>query len=129
MGKQLTYGPLVDRLSELVNEEHVCGCDQDSCDINAAYSNGYALWAVYLFDSCGAASEEFCRLFKLLPKRRFKKESEAERKAFVKDVEHDQCPHCNAVVWHNGDHGDEIHCDSCGKTFEQTTETKGTGNE
>lgn len=111
------YGPIIDQLSELVNEEHVCGCDQASCDINAAYSNGFELWAIYLYDSCGAASDEFHRLFKQLPKRRFNKESEAERVAFIKAVAHDECPDCNAVIWHDGYHGETIHCDSCGTSF------------
>jgi hypothetical protein len=103
------YGQLLDRLSELVNEEHVSGCDCNSCDINAAYNNGFELWAIYLFDSCGAASDEFERLYKKLPKRRFNADAEREREKLVKTVEHAECANCNAVVWEYVEH-----CDSCG---------------
>lgn len=112
------YRALTDRLDELVNEEHTCGCGQDSCDINAAYEHGFTMWATYLFDSSGAASNEFRKLFKKLPKR-FEADAERERRLFIQSVEHDECPHCNAVVWHDGGHGDEIHCDSCARSFER----------
>lgn len=103
---------------ELVNDEHVCGCGQASCDINAAYENGFGLWAVYLFSNSGAASDEFMRLFKRLPKRRFNIESERERKAFVKNVEHLECMHCNAVVW------ESEFCDNCGNHVSKTKENE-----
>ncbi len=109
MSNRLSYSKLTDRLCELVNEEHVAGCGCNSCDINAAYENGYGLWAVYLFDSCGAASDEFQTLFEQLPKRRFNAEAERERKQLIKSVEHAQCANCNAVVWEHVEH-----CDSCG---------------
>lgn len=112
MGKR--YSRLVEHLSELLNEEHVCGCGQSSCDIDAAYSNGYGLWAFQLFQWSGAASEEFTRVLKRLPKR-YPADAERERKALVADVPHAECPHCNAVLW-DVEPG-PINCDSCAQTF------------
>lgn len=109
MGKK--YTETVERLEELLNDEHVCGCGQTSCDINASYEHGSTLWAVQLFDWTGASSPEFKKLMRKLPKR-FKADAEHERKIFVLDVEHYECPHCNAVNWGDGVES----CDSCGES-------------
>lgn len=107
---------IVSELENKLNNEHICGCDSDTCDINVAFENGYTLWALYLFDSCGAASDEFNELYAKLPKV-FYKHARAEADHMCDHVEHAQCPHCNAVVWHDGNHGSVIHCDSCARSF------------
>lgn len=117
----MKYSKLTDRLAELVESEHVCGCDSDTCEVNVSFRYGFALWAIYLFDSSGASSPQFNRLYRQLPKR-FLKDAEAERKMLVESVAHDWCPHCNAVVWHDGSHGDEIFCDSCARSFKRQNE-------
>lgn len=117
------YQRLIERLEELTDSEHVCGCDSSTCDISASWSAGHTLWSIYLFASSGAASDEFNALYRLLPKR-FKVDAERERKSFVKYVDHTECPHCNAITWdpqwvtNNG----LVWCGSCGNEF---TEEKG----
>lgn len=108
----------IEALNELLEEEHG-GCDQRTCDISTCMAHGYTLWAVYLFNSCGAASDEFNELYATLPKD-FYKHARKEADRFVDEVPHDPCPHCNAVVWDIEDDENEIHCDSCDKTFERT---------
>jgi hypothetical protein len=119
----LKYQKMTEALADLVNTDHCCGCDQDSCDISAAYSHGFSLWAIYLFDSSGAASDEFKSIFRKLPKR-FDKDAELERKEFINSVAHDACPECNAVIWHDGSHGETIHCDSCLNVFTPNKENE-----
>lgn len=108
------YAQTVEALEELYENEHGC-CDQNTCGMSTAWRFGHTLWSLYLFESCGAASGEFLKLYAQLPKR-FQADAERERKAFVEDVEHTECPHCNAVIWcpeevtNNG----LIYCDSCG---------------
>lgn len=110
------YKNLLVALEECLCEEHCSGCGQYTCDINASYDNGFVLWSIQLFDWSGAASKKFRKLYKMLPKR-FKADAERERKAFIEAVEHSACPYCNAVVWHDGTHGDLIFCDSCASEF------------
>lgn len=102
----------VRRLLSMLENEHICGCDSDGCDINVAFQHGYGLWAVYLFDSSGAASDEFTALYATLPKS-FYRAARAEADHMCDAIAHSTCPKCNAVTWHNDEHGDVIHCDSC----------------
>lgn len=120
----MTYKQLTHELTELLEVEHG-GCDQNTCDISSALRNGYALWALYLFDSCGASSDGFNSLYAKLPKR-FQRDAEAERKEFCESVEHTTCPDCNAVIWSPDEvtNGNRVYCDSCGKGHE-----KGVSNE
>lgn len=117
MGRK--YTELTDKLEELLNEEHCACCDSLTCDIDVCFDAGYTLWAIELFSGCGAASREFNKLYKQLPKR-FRADAEAARKAFCADTEHAQCPHCNAVTWHTEHFDGTIYCDSCGDSFEVT---------
>lgn len=125
MGKR--YKATIELLEELVNEEHCSGCDQLTCDIDVCFDDGYTLWAIQLFAWCGAASDEYMKLFKSLPKR-YAADAELERKAFVADTEHAECPHCNAVVWHTEYFCDMISCDSCDGDFAQVFEMKTGGS-
>lgn len=112
------YRDLIDRLVELYEAEHG-DCDQNTCGMQVAFRHGYGLWSVYLFDRCGAASDEFNELFAKLPAR-FNADAERERKAFVKEVEHTDCPHCNAVIWCPDEvtnHG-KVFCNSCAEEHE-----------
>lgn len=118
MGRK--YAELCEQLEQLVENEHVCGCGQDSCDINASFTHGFTLWSIVLFSSSGAASKEFETLFRKLPKR-FNADAERERKMFIETVAHDACPNCGAVVWHDDGHGSTIHCDNCAMGFDVET--------
>jgi hypothetical protein len=110
---------ILERLEELLHEEHCGACNDDlSCDISYAYEQGYTLWAMYLFDGCGAASEEFQRLYATLTgtKTRFKEFFKQARKEadHMCEQDHVECTDCNAVNW--GVHsGEEFHCGSCAR--------------
>lgn len=114
------YQATIEHLEAMLNDEHCSGCDQLTCDIDVCFDDGYRLWAIELFSHSGAASREFERLYKSLPKR-FKRDAELERKAFVADTEHAQCPHCNAVTWHTEYFEDVIGCESCANDFKKET--------
>lgn len=97
-----SYNRLINELSELVQSEHCEGCCDDTCDVNASFDSGYSLWAIYLFDSSGAASERFDLLmFRLISQhgKRFERAAERERAAFVAATPHIACVTCNAVTW------------------------------
>ncbi len=110
-----SYEKLTNELISMLESEHIYGCDQHSCDINAAHEHGYGLWAIHLFSGTGASSQEFDDAYDALVRdfgSEFKKDSEAERKHFVENVDHFQCDKCNAVNW---DLGSGLYdCDSCG---------------
>jgi hypothetical protein len=106
------------RLEELLQEEHG-GCDESTCDISTALRNGFSLWAIELFAGCGAASDEFIKIYGRLPKR-FQKDAELERAEMCETVSHADCPHCNAVSWDIEDvtqSDGSIWCGSCARTF------------
>ena len=113
-------GEKIGRLIELVHEEHVCECGQNSCSINASFANGYTLWSVFLFSESGAASEEFTETLGSLPQKEFERVAECEREAFVKNTSHAECPHCGAVSWdvESIEFNNKIHCDNCAKDFQ-----------
>jgi hypothetical protein len=111
---------IVDELIELLENEHIHGCDQSTCDINVAFNNGFGCWALYLFDSCGAASDEFTALYAKLPKS-FYNYARKEADQMCDEVSHADCPHCNAVVWELEQHGKTINCDSCVNDFDCET--------
>ena len=101
---------LITKLEKLLENEHIHGCDQNSCDINFAFQEGYTLWAIELFSGTAAASKNFERLYAQLSPN-FKKEAEAERKLMVKEP-HTECPHCNAVLWGDDEYD---YCNNCGE--------------
>lgn len=107
-----TYDETIERLSELLNNEHG-RCEQNTCAISKCMQHGYYLWAMHLFSGTGACSEEFGELYDSLPKRRFNAEAEAERAEFVKSVDSCNCPHCNAVLYEPEECG--YFCDNCAK--------------
>ena len=115
-----TKEEIFERLEELFEEEHG-GCDDMTCDMSAAWDHGYTQWALFLFDSCGAASDEFVKLYKKIDKPAFRNAAEKERKMFVEEVPHAQCPHCNAVTWDDSME-EKVHCGSCGKDFDTRRE-------
>ena len=115
---------LVDKLEALLQNEHTCGCDQSTCDVSQSYNFGYVLWALYLFDSSGAASDEFTALYAQLP-RSFYAAARREADEFCDSVEHFECRYCNAVIW--DPQWSEGHCESCGgvtKDWEERLEPK-----
>jgi len=121
------YQNIVEALEELLENEHICGCDQSTCDINVCFNDGFTLWAIELFSHTGAASDEFSALCAKLPKR-FKADAERERKAFVESTEYVECS-CNAHIYHPDEQcsDDTVHCDSCGASvpYVQTEVTNG----
>ncbi len=110
------YIDTINRLEGLLDDEHCSCCDSLTCDVDVCFDDGYTLWAIELFSGSGASSDEFNRLYSKLPKR-FRADSERERKLFVKDTEHAECPHCNAVTWHTEHFNGSIPCESYGKTY------------
>jgi hypothetical protein len=112
------YADTLQRLSELLQEEHG-GCDESTCDISCAMSHGFYTWGIELFAGCGASSDEFNRLYKKLPKKKFAKDAEAERVEMCK-IETSECPHCNAVTWepeHVTDAKGFVYCGSCARRY------------
>ena len=108
---------LAEKLIELLEKEHVDSCDSYTCDINFAYDESYEYWSIVLFDSSGAASEEFNNLYAQLSPAFFTK-AEEERKQMITQP-HTECPHCNAIIW--GDDEAE-YCDSCNKDPQEISE-------
>ncbi len=112
---------LIDRLSQRVYLEHVNGCGQCTCDINAAYEQDYVLWAIELFKGCGATSDHFDSLYSQLDKS-FRRKAENERKNFVANTPHCECNHCGAILWLPEDH--DYFCDSCAKQVTRPIEVQ-----
>ncbi len=109
---------LISQLEELYEQEHG-GCDSNTCDMQVAFEHGYTCWAIRCFSHSGASSDEFNAIYNKLNKA-FPVQAERERKAFVKDVEHADCPSCSAVIWEP--HWSGGYCSSCGKTHEVESE-------
>ena len=104
----------LERPEELLIEEHG-GCDNTTCSIQVAHSNGYLIHALDCFAGSGAASEHFYELFNSLPKSYVELNSRREANSMIKSVSHVECS-CNAIVWelesNNG------HCSNCGRQNE-----------
>lgn len=113
MSSKLSYEEIKEALCALLDEEHG-GCSDNTCAISSCMSHGYHLWAVSLFAGTGAASDEFDRLYRSLPRKRFEREAEKERVEFLDEVDSASCPHCNAIVYEPKEHN--YYCSNCGKT-------------
>jgi len=112
------YDQLTDQLFELLQAEHG-GCDESTCDISCAMHHNFQLWAIELFAGCGAASDEFNKLYNRLPKKKFAKDAEAERAEMCK-IDNSTCPHCNAVTWepeYVTDTKGFVYCGSCARKY------------
>jgi hypothetical protein len=111
--KSSIYKNKISKLTELLNIEHG-DCDDTTCAIAVCMENEYNLWAISLFSSTGASSEEFDKIYNSLPRDQFDIEAEAERAEFVESIPSVSCPHCNAVVY-NPEECD-YYCSNCAKT-------------
>jgi hypothetical protein len=88
----------LNRAIELFEQEHG-GCELNTCACIVAYRLGYRRWAVKLYASTGAGSEQFYHAFDKAAKAKdWVQDTEEERKALCKE-EHVDCPHCHAVIW------------------------------
>jgi hypothetical protein len=106
---------ILERLEELVNEEHCCNCDDTTCSIRVAFNNGQTMHAVKEFWDTGAASDRFNKLMEILlslKSRRmwFNTQLNKENKELLK-VSHAECE-CGAVVWEL--EWNDAYCSSCG---------------
>lgn len=97
-----SYNRILSELTDLVQSEHCEACCEDHCDINASFDTGHFLWAINMFESCGAAGDRFTLLFaRLIAQygKRFERAAERERVHFCDTVPYITCEHCNAVTW------------------------------
>lgn len=108
--KTMKQYEIEEKLCELFENEHA-GCDQNTCDMSVAFRLEYECWALYLFNSSGAASEEFATLYSKLGPR-FHKTAEKQCTALCKE-DNFECK-CGAVIWLPEECG--YHCESCGET-------------
>jgi hypothetical protein len=116
-----SYNRMTEKLADMVQDEHCEGCCEDHCDITACYDWGATLWAIELFASCGAASNEFDRIYGRLMQAygsRFRRAAERERAAFCASVETLHCKQCGAYTYlgdHNRDYYEQAdaECGSC----------------
>lgn len=106
----MNYRLLLNELEVLLKSEHIEGCDQNTCDINKAYEHGFSKWAISLFSSTGATSDDFDELYNQLPKK-FNQDAEKEREEFVESVSHEKCESCNSVIWDPEEC--DYFCESC----------------
>lgn len=96
------------KLKSLVYRDHVSGCDNECCDITAAYNSGNVLWSAYLILSAGAASNELNKVYnKIKPS---KGDLDAECRDFINTVPYTTCDQCSSVNW-NTELGDQ--CWNC----------------
>lgn len=115
-----THEGILQKLIDLVYEEHASGCEGNTCDISTAFSQGYTVLAVELFSSSGAGSEEFYKQYKKFPQKLMRKIASLECKKLVK-LPHEECPSCDAVVWCiDSDRYETIFCGNCGKFFSRS---------
>lgn len=120
------YLPILERLDELYEEEHG-GCDESTCSMQVAFEHGYTIHAIECFASSGAASDEFYKLLKKIPRKLLSKYSRHEAHMFCNEVSHAECPHCNAISWqveYLTNSKGEIYCGNCAQYFK-----KGPANE
>lgn len=115
-----SYNRMVEKLERLLEYEHVDGCNDSTCDINATYTHGATLWALHLYHNCGGASEAFDAVYvKLIAQygKRFDAAAERERAAFVREVDSITCSECSAITWVPGGYTVQdfigLRCDSC----------------
>lgn len=114
---RVTHEVLIDTLEMLFEREHG-GCDDTTCDMTVAFDAGYSLWAIYLFSSSGATSDEFNELYERLNKKRFERDARKECNEFVKECPSTECHHCNSYIYHYEANQTHFHCSNCGKSFE-----------
>ena len=100
-----------DRAYELLEQEHG-GCDNTTCNIQVAMSNGYDAHAIDCFAGSGAGSDEFYELLAKVDRKWLDKQSRKQAKEMCKAVSHAECSECGATIW-------ELewvagHCSSCG---------------
>lgn len=108
---------ILERLYALYEAQHG-GCDDNTCSMEAAYCAGYGLIAIDQFSGCGAASNEFIKLFKQLPKHAFQLAVNHEYELFQADPECEslECEHgCGAYIYNWRFSGERVYCGNCGK--------------
>lgn len=105
-------GPERDKhLSTLENEleNHSNECNNNTCDIDHAYKNGYTLWAAHLLNSATENSPEFNEAWSQLKPSR--EELNVERESLLSHP-HYQCAGCDSVVWEEPE--TQPSCGNCG---------------
>ena len=101
---------LLDDLVELLHDEHCEVCDNNTCDIDRAWRLGFHFWAVHMFDSCGAASEKFTKLYDRLAPTQIEIDNDCDR---LLQTAHFECSQCEAVIWSRK--RKLMLCGNCGK--------------
>jgi len=102
-------------LTELYELEHG-GCDDSTCSMSVAMEHGYAVHALELWAHCGAASDEFIKIFNALPGNKISQASLIEANEICETIAHIECIKCNAVIWEpeNLAYKGMVRCESCG---------------
>lgn len=108
---------LIKRLADLVQRDHG-GCEDTTCTISAALSNGFDLVAIECWAGSGAADAEFYKLHAKLPAK-----YKMCGKAYSEDAERfNRIPAvgcgCGAYIYEPKIMG--FHCSSCGKTLKES---------
>lgn len=95
------------QLIRALKDEHCSRCEQNCCDICAAYENRNYLWTAHLLtsatDDCEGTEKAYLELDPSA------EELDKERDDLL-EIPHLKCADCNAICW-NATHGDM--CDNC----------------
>lgn len=103
-----------DRLREALEAEHPeQTCNNNTCDITKAMSEGLYLWAAHLL----TGATECPRTEKALALRAPTKQELDNECTELLECPHMRCSECNAIVWTDGD---KVVCGSCGKEIKRT---------
>jgi hypothetical protein len=107
MKKKVKTGENLSLAIEHIERDHG-GCDQNTCTMSVALRHGYDLIAIDTWINSGAASPDF-------PNRLGYSFMELQKQCaeMTAELEHVQCPKCNAVLWLPDEC--DYHCDSCGE--------------
>jgi len=97
------------RLGDVLERDHVSGCQSNSCDISVAWQYGYFLWSAHLFQGATEMTDEFNEAYGPLA------DSELEEIERIQlcTIPHRTCMACEALVWDIDGFRDAVNCDNC----------------
>jgi hypothetical protein len=104
---------LRNKLEQALDEEHIYGCENNTCDIDAAYKYDLLSWAAHILTGateCPKTTEAYIKFTEtFMEPGEFDAHLEQERKTLLA-IDHTRCEHCGSIVWEP----DRYYGDSCG---------------
>lgn len=107
MKTKIKHRKNLERAISHIDRDHG-GCESNTCTMSVALRHGFDLIAIDSWANSGAAAKDF-------PKTLGYSNAELQKQCaeMTAEIEHVQCPHCNAVLWLPEEC--DYFCDSCAK--------------